>query len=239
MKAKSCWVRRVVIMSDMNAAPLWQPPSLRVVNAEADRLTFEEELENARQRGYSEGLRQGQEEGRQQARNLLAEMSALWDAMQQPFADMEHEVHSQLTGLAIAIAESILRRELATDTDMIRQSFDTALAALGASEGLVEVSLNPKDADLVASLLDDNYLEGRIHPDPNIMPGGCRLRRGHALVDATIEQQLGKVVAEIADQARLTDSGGNETGRALDPDDIQAIAQRFTRAASGEASHDD
>jgi len=226
-------------MSDMNTAPLWQPPALRVVNAGADRLTFEEELENARQRGYSEGLRQGQEEGRQQARNLLAEMSALWDAMQQPFADMEHEVHSQLTGLTIAIAESILRRELATDTDVIRRSFDTALAALGTSEGVVEVSLNPRDADLVTSLLDDNYLEGRIHPDPNIMPGGCRLRRGHAQVDATIEQQLGRVVAEIADQARLADGAGNETARALDPDDIQAIAQRFSRAASGEANHDD
>ena len=90
-------------MSEMSAAPLWQPPSLRVVNPAADKLTFEQELERARQQGYQEGLRQGLEEGRQQARNTLAEMSALWDAMQrqqgaqaqQPSQPQQRQQHRQ------------------------------------------------------------------------------------------------------------------------------------------------
>lgn len=219
-------------MSEMSAAPLWQPPSLRVVNPAADKLTFEQELERARQQGYQEGLRQGLDAGRQQARNTLAEMSALWDAMQQPFADMEHAVHSELTGLVVAIAEAVLHRELKTDKALITDALDRALSALAGSDGIVDVRVNPRDADLLTSLLDDNEIESRIKPDPNMMPGGCKLHRGHAFVDASIEAMIAEVVAAIADETRMTDAAGNETARALDPEELQTIAARFARPES-------
>lgn len=218
-------------MSDSGSAALWQPPSLRVVDAAADRQTFEQTLEQARQ----QGLIKGREEGRQQAQVMLAEMSALWDAMQQPFEDMEHEVHSQLLGLSVAIAEAVLRRELKTDRELIRQSLDTGLQALTTSEGVVEVDLNPKDANLISNLLDDEGLDHRIKPDPNMMPGGCRLRRGHALVDNSIEAMIGEALASITERARLTDDQGNETAKPLDPEEIQAIARRFSEGGVGES----
>ena len=214
-------------MSEMSSAALWQPPSLRVVNPAADQLTYEQTLEQARQQGYREGLQQGQQEGRQQARAMLAEMSALWDAMQQPFADMEHAVHTELMGLVVAMAEAVLQRELATDRELIRQSLETALDALGSTENTVEVVLNPKDADLVSGLLADEGIDHRLKPDPNMMPGGCRLRHGHALVDARVETLIARTVANVAERARVTDAGGNESARALDPEEIQAIARRF------------
>ena len=219
-------------VAEMTTAALWQPPSLRVVNPVADKLTFEQELERARQQGYQEGLAQGQEEGRQQARTLLAQMSALWDAMQQPFADMEHEVHSELTGLAIAIAESVLRRELKTDRELIHKAMESSLDALGGIEHTLDVELNPGDRNLVASLLDEQHIDHRIKENPNVMPGGCRLRHGHALVDNTVEALIAEIIAGVADQSRLTDAMGSEAARPLDGDEIASIAKRF--AAGGD-----
>lgn len=216
-------------MAEMTAAAPWQPPSLRVVNPAADQLTFEQTLEQARQQGYQDGLKQGQEQGRQQARAMLAEMSALWDAMQQPFADMEHEVHAQLLGLSIAVAEAVLQRELKTDHERIRRALESALNALGTTDNPVDVELNPRDADLVSSLLADDGIEHRIKADPNIMPGGCRLRQGHALVDARIETLIAEAIADIAERSRLIDGQGSEQAPALNPEDIQAIAQRFAQ----------
>ena len=69
-------------MSELAGAATWQPPALRVgtpADAEAEQAR---QLEAARERGYQEGLQRGQEAGRQQAQTLLAEMTALWDAMQ-------------------------------------------------------------------------------------------------------------------------------------------------------------
>jgi len=219
----------------MTTATLWQPPSLRVVNPVADKITFEQELEQARQQGYQEGLRKGQEEGRQQAKAMLAEMSALWDAMQQPFADMEHEVHSELTGLSIAIAQSVLRRELKTDRELIKKALGTSLDALGGIEHTLDVELNPSDRNLVASILDDEHIDHRIKENPNVMPGGCRLRHGHALVDNTVEALIAETIANIADQSRLTDANGSEAARPLDSDEIAAIAKRF---ANGGDDHE-
>lgn len=228
MRARSCSAEAVAIMSDIGSAAVWQPPSLRVVNSAADKLTFEQELKQARLQGYQDGLKQGQEEGRQQARLMLSEMSSLWDAMQQPFEDMEHDVHSELLGLTVAVAEAVLRRELTTDKELVRQSLASALNALGTGQGTVEVHLNPKDANLIGSLLDDDAVDHRIRTDPNIMPGGCRLHRGHALVDATVEAMILEAIAKISDRARLTDDQGNETARPLDAEEIQAIARRFS-----------
>ena len=219
-------------VAEMTTAALWQPPSLRVVNPVADKLTFDQELERARQQGYKEGLAQGQEEGRQQARTLLAQMSALWDAMQQPFADMEHEVQSELTGLAIAIAQSVLRRELKTDRELINKAMLASLDALGSIEHTLDVELNPGDRNLVASLLDEQHIDYRIKENPNVMPGGCRLRHGHALVDNTIEALIAEIIAGVADQSRLTDAMGSEAARPLDGDEIASIAKRF--AAGGD-----
>ena len=205
----------------------WQPPALRVVNPVADKLTFEQELEQARLQGYQEGLRQGLDEGRQQARNTLAEMSALWDAMQEPFADMEHEVHSTLLGLSVALAKAVLRRELKTDREMMSQALSLALDALGHTRHELEVELNPRDVDLVRSLLADQAQEPRLKQNPNMMPGGCRLRSGSALVDATIESMVCTALEKITNRSRLTDESGAELAIPMSAEEVAAIARRF------------
>jgi hypothetical protein len=59
-----------------------------------------------------------------------------------------------------------------------------------------------------------------------MLRGGCRIERGHALVDATIEARLQTLIAQLSG---LTPgpSSSQEQREALDPDRIREIASRF------------
>ena len=139
-------------MSELASAATWQPPALRVITAADAQAQQAQQLEEARERGYQEGLQRGQEAGRVQAEALLEQMTALWDAMQQPFADMEENIHSHLMGLSLAMSEAVIRRELSSDRDAIARVLTEALSALGFVQTPIEVSVNPADHDVVAGL---------------------------------------------------------------------------------------
>ena len=219
-------------MSELAGADTWQPPTLRVIGPGGAEAEQARQIEAARERGYREGLQQGQEAARQQAQTLLAEMTALWDAMQLPFADMEQDVHSHLLGLAVAISEAVLRRELRTDSDLIGRALEDALAALGRVEQTVEVTVSPQDHDLVVGLLDEEGVDHRLKADPNMLRGGCLLRAGQALVDARIETLVHEALVSIAGETRQVDSGGRETAAALSVGEIESIADRFSADGS-------
>ena len=219
-------------MSELAGADTWQPPTLRVIGPGGAKAEQARQIEAARERGYREGLQQGQDAARQQAQTLLAEMTALWDAMQLPFADMEEDVHSHLLGLAVAISEAVLRRELRTDSDLIGRALEDALAALGRVEQTVEVTVSPQDHVLVVGLLDEEGVDHRLKADPNMLRGGCLLRAGQALVDARIETLVHEALVSIAGETRQVDSGGRETAAALSVGEIESIADRFSADGS-------
>lgn len=217
-------------MSD--TASVWQPPSLKVVSAADSERARIEALEAANQRGYDEGLRRGLDEGRRQSAAMVAEMETLWEAMQRPFADMEQHVHSELLGLSCAIAQAVLERELNTEVQAIDRALASGLAALTRSEGAIEVTLHPRDHERVEQLLADKPIQATLRPDPNLLPGGCRIRRASATVDASIESKLRTVVRSLAEGAAVDQHNGTDAGASpaivMDIDQVSDFAQRLT-----------
>lgn len=218
-------------MSDPAVTP-WSPPSLSVVTPASAREEYEQTLATGRQQGYEEGLKQGLAEGRRQAQGLLAEMSAIWEAMQAPFLDLEEEVQTQLLGLSVAIARAVVERELTTDEAAIERALGAALESLAEAGSDLQVVLNPDDKALIEDLLDQQRITAELVPNPNMMRGGCQLRRGGALVDASIESRLMAAIETLATEqnAEISDQDAAESyrERPLDPDQIAAIAARFS-----------
>ena len=232
MRARLCWVERVAIMSELAGAATWQPPALRVVTPADVEAQQAQLLAEAQERGYQEGLQRGQEAGRAQAETVLAQMTALWDAMQQPFADMEENIHSHLMGLSLAMSEAVIRRELSTDRDAIARVLTEALSALGFVQTPIEVSVNPADHDVVAGLLGGENIDSRITSDTNIQRGGCLLRADRALVDMRVETMIRETLSTIAGETRRVDDSGRETAPSLSVTDIESIADRFSGSSS-------
>jgi len=219
-------------MSELAGAATWQPPALRVVTPADVEAQQAQLLAEAQERGYQEGLQRGQEAGRVRAETVLAQMTALWDAMQQPFADMEENIHSHLMGLSLAMSEAVIRRELSTDRDAIARVLTEALSTLGFVQTPIEVSVNPADHDVVAGLLGGENIDSRITSDTNIQRGGCLLRADRALVDMRVETMIRETLSTIAGETRRVDDSGRETAPSLSVTDIESIADRFSGSAS-------
>ena len=78
----------------------------------------------------------------------------------------------------------------------------------------------------MTALLKDERSKVTVIANPDILRGGCLVKRDDSLVDATIEAKCQTVFEQLANQAnRLSQS--SEEAEVLDADRIQAIADRF------------
>jgi len=206
------------------AAERWHPRTIKTVPT--SRTSLEAVAEDARQRGFAEGLAQGQAEAKKQSQQTAAELNALWQAMTKPLADNDSEVTEHLLGLVLSLTNAVLARELTTDSDFIKRTLDEALAHLAESTAQLTVELNPADKSLVATLLDEKRLSAELVSDDTVLRGGCRLTREHALVDASIESRIKSLLLQMVEAG--PSPGHGEKAISLDADRIQAIADRFS-----------
>jgi flagellar assembly protein FliH len=203
----------------------WQPRTITTVPT--SHKSLEEVAEAARKKGYAEGLAQGQAEARKQGEETAAELLALWQSMSKPIASQDVEVSEHLLALVVTLTHAVLERELSTDSELIKATLDEALMCLAESEAPLLVTLNPADKALVESLLEEKRLPAELVADTTMLRGGCRLDRGHALVDATIESRIRSLVETMGGSDLLSEQA-NETSAVLDADRIQSIADRFS-----------
>lgn len=205
----------------------WQPRTITTVPT--SHKSLEEVAESARKKGYAEGLAQGQAEARKQAEKTTAELAALWQSMTKPIANQDQEVSEHLLSLVLALTKTVLERELTTDVSFIKATLEEALAHLAECEAPLTIALNPADKALVESLLEENRLSAELIGEATMLRGGCRVTRGHSLVDTTIESRIRSLIGQIVGDGPLPDTTENPSA-VLDADRIQAIADRFGRS---------
>lgn len=204
----------------------WQP---RVFTAES-LLSPEERAERERKRGYQEGLSKGEAEAQQKLQLKLDQFDAILESMEKPLQNVDKNVSEHLLALVLSATKAVLKRELTTDDNAIRGSLQDALAALSKTSGDIEVVLHPQDESLVTGLLKDQRSEVTIIASPEMLRGGCVVRRDDSLVDASIEATCKTVFEQLANQTgKASESNEVET---LDADRIQAIADRFQSSNS-------
>lgn len=211
-------------MSD-STAERWQPRTLTSVPVDAKSL--EEVVDQARQKGYADGLAQGQAEARKQSEATASELATLWQSMQRPIANQDNAVSEHLLALVIAVSNAVLRRELSTDSSAIRTILNESLNYLAECDAPITITLSPADKALVESLLDEERLTAELISDTAILRGGCLVQRGDALVDATIENRIRQLIDQLAG-ADIQSTETQVDSKPLDPDRISAIAKRFS-----------
>lgn len=106
-------------------------------------------------------------------------------------------------GLAVAIAERIVRRELRDDPTISEAWLSEALNfAAGASE--VTVRLSEQDHERLRGhgefLAESISGLGQMHfiADASVTPGGCRVETRHGSIDLQLETQLDRLAEELA-----------------------------------------
>jgi len=165
------------------------------------RQAYDEALEKGYQEGLAKGLKAGEVKITQQAQGI----KNLMNSLAEPLKELDEKVENELVDLAILIAKQLVRRELKIDSGQVVAVVKEAVAALPSSSHLVKLHLHPEDASLVraALQLDEAGSERwKIIEDPVLTRGGCRVKTENSQIDATIENRLSHLIANILGDER-------------------------------------
>jgi flagellar assembly protein FliH len=148
--------------------------------------------DEARQRGYEDGLAAGKAE----AQVRVARLDALAVAATHPFHGLEQAVEDEIVGLAIALASHLVRREIEHDPAVLHAAVADCLAVLGTQVRDVTLYFHPDDASLVRAHLpagaEQRY---KVAADVALARGDLRLASASSLVDGTIAARCAEIVA--------------------------------------------
>lgn len=174
---------------------------------ELQKAAYEEGFRQGREEGLAKGQQEGFAAGQKEARELAGRMRRVFDALAEPIQDLDDDVEQMLTGLALSIAQQIIRRELTVQPGEVIAVIREAVALLPLSARQVTVRLHPEDARFIRETLgsSDEASAWKLVDDPSIMRGGCRVSTDSSQIDATLEHRLAILASELLGDGREQD----------------------------------
>ncbi|MCU6435388.1 flagellar assembly protein FliH [Undibacterium sp. Jales W-56] len=146
--------------------------------------------------GYKEGYLAGLGEGKETA---YAETKATIDTevgqLKSLIESLSEQIHltgkvvgSDLLGLALDLAERMLKTRIEVDPEIILPIVREAIDSLPSVQLPAQIFVHPVDAEILRTHAGDELSNAgwRIHADSHIERGGCKLETAQNMVDATI-----------------------------------------------------
>lgn len=148
------------------------------------------------------GMGKGEEEERAQIRKSTSGLTQLLEGIAHGIESKRTEllVHAErdLVALSIAIAEKIVRAEVAAGRPVAKDSVKRAVELL-VRRNEMDVKLNPKDLALIEAYVPElrkqfsEIARIELRPDEAVAPGGCVVVTHQGGVDADLKTQLEEI----------------------------------------------
>lgn len=164
------------------------------IREEIHQQAYQDGLKQGIDKGFQSGLKQGESLVRGQIQALKAVVGSLMDTLQ----SQDNQLEQVLANLAVSVSQSILRRELSIDSSHVLDVIHEAVAAIGAESKKITVFLSSQDFQLLKEH-ENIPAEWRLHADPQLSPGGCRVADQHSVVDYSFEDQFQQTVNQLVD----------------------------------------
>ncbi len=211
---------KTVIDNSQTAYERWELPNVEAHQDDSignNRLLTAGQIEKLQKQAYEEGFQQGKQDGiaagLEAGKQLIDEKVRLLQqtltSLQDPLAHSDEHVVSQLLDMCILIASQVIRRELRADPGQVVAAVRECMKSLPAGSSQIRLYLHPEDAEIVrnAFSIDDHVQTWKILEDPVLSRGGCRVETQFSKIDATVEQQLNRVIANLLGSERERDNG--------------------------------
>jgi flagellar assembly protein FliH len=147
--------------------------------------------DEARQRGFEEGLAAGKAE----LTSRIARLTSLGQAFAQPFQALEQAVEDEIVALAVQLACHLVRREIERDPVVLQTAIHDCLAVLAPSVRDVTLYLNTEDAALFRGQLPQPELKFKLATDAALARGDLRVASGSSLVDGSLVVRCAEIIA--------------------------------------------
>lgn len=186
-----------------------------IAAAQAEGEAFKQRMQQegfaqGRQEGMAKGIEEGRKAGHQAAlaehRAQLAQVvQGLSGAMQQVEASrkqLEADALAEVVELAVAVARRVTKRQGELDQGVLVENLRDAMK-LVVHAADIRVAVHPEQKRVLAEALPRLQLEwpalehAELVEDATLAPGGCRVFTLHGRVDADLDGQLDRVVADL------------------------------------------
>lgn len=181
-----------------DTATRWEMPVLQTVRKPLTLLELDDIEHSARAEGYACGHAEGYANGMAEARRIAAQIGGLLDSLTRPMAQLDAEVLSALSELAVNIAGALIGQAYRTDANLHVELARQALLLIGNDRRDVELRLHPDDLPVLKSLLD-LPASTRLTADASLGRGDLRVHADGLRIDATIAARLQAALAAIND----------------------------------------
>jgi flagellar assembly protein FliH len=158
--------------------------------------------------GFAKGHNEGYEAGRLQALNEMRvqldeekkRFAQITEALLNPMEEQDNQLENMLLDIICTLTQSVIQRELLTDSSVILDLIKTAIHALPVGSHHIRVFLNPTDIDLVSTYAKQQQLEWQLVADATLSSGGCRIETSESRVDFSVSSRLQTVLEKFITQ---------------------------------------
>jgi flagellar assembly protein FliH len=173
--------------------------------------------------GFEKGNSDGFEAGRQQG---LMEMRAqltleqqrfhnLANALFNPLTAQDNDIENMLLDVICSLTQSVIQRELVTDSSHILELVKTAVDVLPIGSKNIRVSLNPDDLVAVETYAAEQQLDWKFFGDIQLQPGGCKIETPESRVDFSVSQRLQTVLEQFLTGQLAQEDGADDIEKNL------------------------
>ena len=165
-------------------------------------LVEREAWEHGFKDGHVEGVRKGEAELAKRIAEVdvkIAALEAIIGTLAKPLDDLDAEVETELTRLALTVAKHLVRRELRIDPTQIIGIIRHTVSLLPLGARNIKIHLHPDDAAIVREKLarPAGDQEWQLAEDPLMARGGCRLTTDNSSIDARFEASVAAVLSGL------------------------------------------
>ncbi len=179
---------------------------------EREEQAYRKGFDEGRAQGLSEGETAGFERGIEKIEPLIRSIKGALVQLNGMRKETYRQIEKEVVELALAIAQKVICREVATDRETVVCVAKEALAKVD-DPGKITIKMNPADLDFINEtkyqlanfIADVNNvtLEG----EEGIQSGGCLIETELGEIDARIEKQLEAVKESFLDNLEKENTG--------------------------------
>ena len=176
-------------------------------------------LEQGRAAGHEQGRAEGREAGRiealEQTKDQLQQLQTAWSDVIKQWDEqsrrMVREARQDVLAFALKFAEKLVHRVIEVDSSVIVDQLGSALGCV-LQPLEVSVKINPGDRPVLEQALPELLAEFdqiehvQLVDDAEVSRGGCVVAYGQGQIDATIENQMHRIVDLILPATDRADS---------------------------------
>lgn len=179
----------------------------------AEKDGFEQGQRDGFAKGQTEGYEAGRQQGLKEMRaQLVAEQQrfqALANALLEPVNAQDNDLEMMLLDVICTLTQSVVQREVQTDSSNILELVRNAIAALPVGSKNIRVCLNPDDLAAVEAYAAEQQLDWRFLGDSQLLPGGCRIETPESRVDFSVSSRLQTLLEQFVNK-HLAGSGDED-----------------------------